>query len=229
MWLFMKCIVICLWDMGRLHPSTNLNWDTLYAMMRISQANFSVENICWNAVMLVWRYMKDRLTHPVLWRVSMFFLFEVLNMFIYINSYSIAKFTFNFNLWHYVKKVLNFVVDELMYACESGTSRLIFWLGISGLIALCLYLHVRYDIIYWKKLWKCYFCHPSKVNLTRPKTGSFSKNPSNGNVFVFEHVARDVRVLVQNHHCPPPTVLYIVDDTCALWHVIVRRSHPLLC
>jgi hypothetical protein len=68
-----------------------------------------------------------------------------LNMFIYINSCSIAKFTFNYNLWHYVKKVLNFMVDELMYAGESNTSRLIFWLGISGLIALCLYSHVTYE------------------------------------------------------------------------------------
>ena len=60
------------------------------------------------------------------------FKFKFLNMFIYTNYYSISKFTFNYNLWHYAKKVLNFVVDELMYASESSTSRLIFWLGISG-------------------------------------------------------------------------------------------------
>jgi hypothetical protein len=75
------------------------------------------------------------------------FIFDILNMFIYTNSYSIAKFTFNHTLWHYVKKVLNFLVDELMYEGESSTSRLIFWLGMSGLIASCLYSHVIYDIM----------------------------------------------------------------------------------
>jgi hypothetical protein len=42
-------------------------------------------------------------------------------MFIYTIYYSIAKFTFNYDLWHYVKKILNFVVDELIYAGESST------------------------------------------------------------------------------------------------------------
>jgi hypothetical protein len=75
-------------------------------------------------------------------------IFNFLNMFIYTNSYSIAKFTFNYNLWHYVQKVVKFVVDELMYACESSTSKLTFWLGISGLIALCLYSHVVHDMMW---------------------------------------------------------------------------------
>ena len=56
------------------------------------------------------------------------FIVEILNMFIYANFYLIAKFAFNYNIWHYVKKALNFVVDELMYVGESSTSRLIFWL-----------------------------------------------------------------------------------------------------
>jgi hypothetical protein len=45
----------------------------------------------------------------------------------------------------------------------------------------------------------------SKVNSTRPRTGSFSKNPSPRNVFLFilmsmslDMLARD---LVKNHHC----------------------------
>ena len=69
-------------------------------------------------------------------------------MFVYANSYLITKFTFNYNLQHHVKNVPNFVVDDLMYAGESNTSRLVFRLGISGLIALCLYSHdVIYDMI----------------------------------------------------------------------------------
>ena len=81
-------------------------------------------------------------------------------MFTSTNSYSIVKFTFNYNLWHYVEKVLNFVVNEIMYEGESSTSRLIFWLGISGLMALGLYSYVIYDImelmfvpfLFWNKL-----------------------------------------------------------------------------
>jgi hypothetical protein len=96
------------------------------------------------------------LANPLAWPTSdlvpvphslTLFIFKIFKMFIYTNSHSIAKFTFNYNLWQYVKKVLNFVVDGLMYAGESSTSRLIFWLGINGLIALCLYSHVIYDIM----------------------------------------------------------------------------------
>jgi hypothetical protein len=42
------------------------NLETLDALMRISCANIPVENINWNAVMLVWRNMKDRRVHPLL-------------------------------------------------------------------------------------------------------------------------------------------------------------------
>jgi hypothetical protein len=40
------------------------------------------------------------------------------------------------------------------------------------------------------------------VNLTHPKTGSFSKNMSTGNVFFNEHVPGHVGDLVKNHHYP---------------------------
>jgi hypothetical protein len=122
-------------------------------------------------------------------------------MFIYTNSYSITKFTFNYNLWHYVKEVLNFVVDELMYASESSTSRLIYWLSISGLIALCLYSHVICDneieictIYFLEKNFKkivIFRTHPKWI-CTCPKTGSFSKNPSTLNVFLLMNMSLDM-------------------------------------
>jgi hypothetical protein len=62
---------------------------------------------------------------PVMQSLTLF-IFKILNMFMYTNSHSIAKFTFDYKLCNYVKKVLNFVVDELMYASDSSTSRLIF-------------------------------------------------------------------------------------------------------
>ncbi len=48
------------------HLRTSLKLETLDALMRISCANIPVENINWNAVMLVWRNMKDRRIHPLL-------------------------------------------------------------------------------------------------------------------------------------------------------------------
>ncbi len=47
------------------HLRTSLKLETLDALMRISCANIPVENINWNAVMLVWRNMKDRRIHPL--------------------------------------------------------------------------------------------------------------------------------------------------------------------
>jgi hypothetical protein len=38
------------------------------------------------------------------------------------------------------------------------------------------------------------------VNLTRPKTNLFSKNPSIENIFFNEHVPGHVQDLVKNHH-----------------------------
>jgi hypothetical protein len=48
------------------HLRTSLKLETLDALMRISCANIPVENINWNAMMLVWRNMKDRRIHPLL-------------------------------------------------------------------------------------------------------------------------------------------------------------------
>jgi hypothetical protein len=48
------------------HLRTSLKLETLDALMRISCANIQVENINWNAVMLVWRHMKDRRIRPLL-------------------------------------------------------------------------------------------------------------------------------------------------------------------
>jgi len=48
------------------HLRTSLKLETLDALMHISCANNPVENINWNAVMLVWRNMKDRIIHPLL-------------------------------------------------------------------------------------------------------------------------------------------------------------------
>jgi 4-hydroxy-3-methylbut-2-en-1-yl diphosphate synthase IspG/GcpE len=48
------------------HLHTSLTLETLGALMRISCANFPIENINWNAVMLVWKNMKDRKIHPLL-------------------------------------------------------------------------------------------------------------------------------------------------------------------
>ena len=48
----------------------------------------------------------------------------------------------------------------------------------------------------------------SKVNLTRPKTGSFSKNPSTGKVLFYEHVPGHVGDLVKNHHYCSGTYAY---------------------
>jgi hypothetical protein len=48
------------------HLRTSLKLETLDALMRISCANILVENINWNAVMLVWRNMKDRRIHALL-------------------------------------------------------------------------------------------------------------------------------------------------------------------
>jgi hypothetical protein len=45
---------------------TSLKLETLDALMRISCANIPLENIKWNAMMLVWRNMKDRRIHPLL-------------------------------------------------------------------------------------------------------------------------------------------------------------------
>jgi hypothetical protein len=50
------------------HLRTRLKLETLDAMMCISCANISVENINWNTVMLVWRNMKDKRIHPLLSR-----------------------------------------------------------------------------------------------------------------------------------------------------------------
>jgi hypothetical protein len=47
------------------HLHTSLKLETLDALMRISCANIPVENINWNAVMVVWRNMKDRRIHPL--------------------------------------------------------------------------------------------------------------------------------------------------------------------
>jgi hypothetical protein len=48
------------------HLRTSLKLETLDALMRISCANILVENINCNALMLVWRNMKDRRIHPLL-------------------------------------------------------------------------------------------------------------------------------------------------------------------
>ena len=48
------------------HLRTSLKLGTLDAFMRISCANIPVENIDWNAVMFVWRNMKDTKIHPLL-------------------------------------------------------------------------------------------------------------------------------------------------------------------
>jgi hypothetical protein len=48
------------------HLCTSLELETLDALMCISCANIIVENINWNAMMLVWRNMKDRRIHPLL-------------------------------------------------------------------------------------------------------------------------------------------------------------------
>jgi hypothetical protein len=48
------------------HLRTSLKIETLHALMCISCANIPVENINWNAVMLVWRNMKDMRIHPLL-------------------------------------------------------------------------------------------------------------------------------------------------------------------
>jgi hypothetical protein len=45
---------------------TSLKLEILDALTRISCANIPVENINWNAVMLVWRKKKDRRIHPLL-------------------------------------------------------------------------------------------------------------------------------------------------------------------
>jgi hypothetical protein len=45
---------------------TSLKLETLDALMRISCANIPVVNINWNAVMLVWRNMKNRRIRPLL-------------------------------------------------------------------------------------------------------------------------------------------------------------------
>jgi hypothetical protein len=128
------------------HLHTSLELEILDALMCNWCANILVENINWNAMMLVWRNMKDRRIHPLLWRVSssLFLKFwTCLYILILIQLLSLPSII----IFDICKKVLNFVVDELMYASETSTSRLIFWLGISGLIALCLYSHVIYDIM----------------------------------------------------------------------------------
>ena len=48
------------------HLRTHLQLEISGALMRISCANIPVENINWNAVMVVWRNMKDRNIHPLL-------------------------------------------------------------------------------------------------------------------------------------------------------------------
>jgi hypothetical protein len=47
------------------------------------------------------------------------------------SSYMIYMFTGNYNLWHYVKNVIDFIVDELMNDCAPSTSKSIFLLGIT--------------------------------------------------------------------------------------------------
>jgi hypothetical protein len=48
------------------HLRTSLKLKTLDALMRISCANIPAENINCNAVMFVWRNMKDKRIHPLL-------------------------------------------------------------------------------------------------------------------------------------------------------------------
>src|ERR1700737_1642098 len=48
------------------HLLASLKLETLDALMRISCANIPVENINWNAMMLVSRNMKDRRIHSLL-------------------------------------------------------------------------------------------------------------------------------------------------------------------
>jgi hypothetical protein len=48
------------------HLHTSLKLETLDALTRNSCANILVENINWNAVMLVWGKKKDRKIHPLL-------------------------------------------------------------------------------------------------------------------------------------------------------------------
>jgi hypothetical protein len=70
-YLFVSCTPICergfsKQNLIKIHLRTSLKLETLDALMRISCANIPVENITWNAVMLIWRNMKDRRIHPLL-------------------------------------------------------------------------------------------------------------------------------------------------------------------
>jgi hypothetical protein len=55
----------CNQNLFKSHLRISLKLETLDALMRISCANIRVENINWNAVMLVWRNMKDRCYKPL--------------------------------------------------------------------------------------------------------------------------------------------------------------------
>jgi hypothetical protein len=74
------------------HLRTSLKLETLDALMCISWANIPLEKsigMQWCLFGETWKY---RRIHPLLWRVSRSSFKKILNMFIYTNSYSIAKF-----------------------------------------------------------------------------------------------------------------------------------------
>lgn len=66
---------------------------------------------------------------------GLLFVFECSSNFMYTNSLLIGEYSFNSCLLHDVKKVLNFVVDVLEFRGLVCTSRFMFLLGGSGLIA----------------------------------------------------------------------------------------------
>jgi len=47
------------------YQRTSMKLETLDALIHISCANIPLENINWNAVMLVWRNTTDRIIHPL--------------------------------------------------------------------------------------------------------------------------------------------------------------------